>query len=91
MDNALSLLGAGLGKGGSLLPVQEEEHRESRAQSPNGEGGEDGGEEREAELDDNDDDDDGDLDRAEVSTRGLNRGVNKEAEFNGDLDLQTVP
>ena len=42
----------------------------------------------EEELHENDDDD---LSRAGISTRGMNRGLKKDAEFNEDLDMTQVP
>ena len=35
--------------------------------------------------------DDDDLSRAGISTRGMNRGMKKDAEFNEDLDTTQVP
>ena len=35
--------------------------------------------------------DDDDLSRAGISTRGMNRGMKKDAEFNEDLDMTQVP
>ena len=101
-DDALRLLGGVFAMGKiPLQSVVEEDDAFSRRQSPRDSVSnslKDGTGDRDREMDEEgeqrmkDSDSNGsDIDRADISTRGLNKGVGKDKQYNDALDLQQIP